>query len=90
MVSPEGFEYYVDRSSAIDDGDDYLLMSDLDYEGSEAEETELPPAIFGCTQETNLKDVPLMAPEFPSLEEGGQIDMREIESIHKVFAGMSS
>ena len=59
----------------------------LDYEGSGDEETELPPEIFGCAQETRLKDVPLMAPEFPSLVEGGDVDMREIESIHRTSAG---
>ena len=39
-----------------------------------------------CAQETSLKDVNLMAPEVPSLVEGGDIDMREIESIHRTFA----
>ena len=57
----------------------------MDYEGSEDEETELPPAIFGCAQETSLKDVLLMAPELSSLVGSGEIDMREIESIQKNF-----
>ena len=86
VVTPEGFEYYVDRSSANDGGDDCLFMSDLDYEDGENEETELPPEFFGCTQKKNLKDVSLMAPEFPSLVGDGEIDMREIESIHRLFA----
>ena len=37
---------------------------------SEDDETELPPEFFGCTQEKSLKDVLLMAPEFPSLVGG--------------------
>ena len=56
-------------------------MSDLDYEGSEDEETELPPQFFGCNQKTSPNVVPLMAPEFPSLVGAGEIDMKEIESI---------
>ena len=32
VVKPEGFKYYVDRSSARDKGDDSLFMKDLDYE----------------------------------------------------------
>ena len=76
-VTPEGFEHYVDRSSANDGDNDCLFMSDLDYEGSEDEETELTPEFFGCTQKKNLKDVPLMAPEFPSLVGSGEIDMRD-------------
>ena len=86
VVTPEGFEYCVDRSSANDERDDCLFMNNLDCEGSEDEETELPPEVFGCTQETNFKDVPLMSPVFPSLVGGGDIDMREIESIHRSFA----
>ena len=74
MVTPEGFGYYVDRSAANDTEDDYLPMIDLDYEDSEDEETELDPEFFGCTQ------------EFSSLVGGGEIDMRELDSIHRIFA----
>ena len=86
VVTPEGFEYNVDRSSANDQGDDCFFMSDLYYEGSEDEETELPPEFFGCTQETILEDVHLMAPEFLSLVGGSEVDVKEIESIHRIFA----
>ena len=34
----------------------------------------------------SLKDVPLMAPEFPSLVGGGDVCLREIESIHRIYA----
>ena len=61
-------------------------MSDLDYESSEEEETELPPEFFESTQMTTFKDVPLMALEFSSLLGGGEIDMREIESTYRTFA----
>ena len=60
-------------------------MSDSGYEGSDDEETELPPEIFGCNQETTLKYVPLMATELSSLAGGDEINMREIESIHRIF-----
>ena len=53
---------------------------------SEDDETELPPEFFGCTQEKSLKDVLLMAPEFPSLVGGGEIDTRELEPIQTIFA----
>ena len=86
VVTPEGFEYYVDRSSANDKGDDCFFMSDLYFEGSEDDETELPPEFFGFTQETILKDVHLMVPEFLSLVGGGEVDMREIESNQRTFA----
>ena len=66
VVTPEGFVYYVDNSSANGEVDDGLFMSDFNYGCSEDEEAELPPQIFGCTQETSLKDVPHMAPEFLS------------------------
>ena len=49
VVTPEGFEYYVDCSSANERGDDCFFMSDSDYEGSEDEETEPPVEFFGCT-----------------------------------------
>ena len=86
VVTPEGFEYYVDRSSANDKGDDCFFMSDLYFEGSEDDETELPPEFFGFTQETILKDVHLMVPEFLSLVGGGEVDMREMESNQRTFA----
>ena len=86
VVTPEGFEYYVDRSSANDKGDDCFFMSDLYYEGNEDDETELPPEFFGCTQETIFKDVHLMAPEFSSLVGGGEVDMREIEPNQRTSA----
>ena len=86
VVTTEGFEYYVDRSSGSDGGDDCLFLSDLDYEENEDEETELPPELFECTQETSFRDAPLMAPEFSSLVGGGEVDMREIESTHRIFA----
>ena len=68
-----------------DGGDDCLFMSDSDYEGSQDEETELPPEIFGCNQETSFKDVPLMVAELSSLAGGYEVDMREIDSIHRIF-----
>ena len=49
VVTPEGFEYYVDRCSdyvANNGGDDCLFMSDSDYKGSDDEETELPHEFF--------------------------------------------
>ena len=55
-------------------------MSYSDYEESEDEETELPQEFFGCTQETSVKDVPLLAPDFLSPLGGIEVDMREIES----------
>ena len=63
-VTPEGFEYYVDRSSANDGEYNCRFMSDFEYESSEVEENELPLEFFGSTQETSLKNVPLIAPEF--------------------------
>ena len=60
-------------------------MSGLDSMGSENEETELHPEFCGCTQETSLKDVPLIAPDFLSLVGGGEVDMREIKSIQRNF-----
>ena len=86
VVTPEGFEYYVDRSSANDKGDDCFFMSDLYYEGSEDEETELPPEFFGCTQEKNSDCLDLVSPEFLSLVGGCEVDMREIESNQRTFA----
>ena len=84
-VTPEGLKYYIDRSSA-NDGDYYCrFMSDFDYEGSEVEENKLPLEFFGCTQETNLKDVPLIAREFWSLVGGGEIYIREIQSFQRIF-----
>ena len=56
----------------------------MDHEGSEDEETELLPEFFGRTQETGLKDVLLMAPEFSSLVGGDEIDLREIESLQRI------
>ena len=84
VVTTERFEYYVDRLSKNNGGNDRLLMSDLNYEGSEDEETELSHEVFGCTQETSLRDVPLMAPELSSLAVGGEVHSREIESIHTI------
>ena len=63
-----------------------LFTSDLVCEGSEDEETELPPEFFGYTQETSLKDEPLMAPEFSSIVGRGDFDMREIEFLQRIFA----
>ena len=42
-------------SSANDGGDDFLIMSDSDYEGSENEETDLPPEFFRYTQKNALR-----------------------------------
>ena len=86
VATPEGFVYYVDKSLAKDKEDDHLPMSGSDYKASEDEETELPPEFFGCTQETSLNDLPLMAPEFSSPVGGGEINMREIESFQRTFA----
>ena len=61
-------------------------MSDIDYEGSEVEENELPLDFFGCNQETSLKDVPIIAREFWSLVGGGEFDIREIKSFQRIFA----
>ena len=58
----------------------------MDYEGSEDEETALPRELVGCTQEKNSGFLDLLAPDFSSLTGGAEIDMREIESIHKNFA----
>ena len=60
-------------------------MSDSGYEGSENEEIELPLEFFGFTRETSFKDVPLTAPEFLSPVGVSEIDMREIESSHRIF-----
>ena len=86
VVTPEGIEYYVDRSSANDKGDDCFFMRYLYYEGSEDEETELPPEFFGCTQEKNSDCLDLLSPEFLSLVGGGEVDMREIESNQRTSA----
>ena len=55
VVTPEGFECYVDHSSAYDGGDYCFFVSDSDYEGSEDEETDLPPEVFGCTQRETFR-----------------------------------
>ena len=86
VVTAEGFEYYVDRSSANEGEDDLFFMRDSDQHGIENEETELPPMFFVYTHEKSLKDVTLMAPEFSSLVGSGEVDMRKIESIHRTFA----
>ena len=86
IVSPEGFQYYVDRSSVNHGGDDCLFKSDLDYEVSEDEETEQFSVFVGGIQETGLKDAHLMTPEFSSLEKGGEFNLREIESTYRIFA----
>ena len=85
-VTPEGFEYYVDLSSANDGEYNCRFMSNSDYEGSEVEEKELPLEFCGCTQETSLKDIPLTAREFWSLVGGGEIDISEIESFQRIYA----
>ena len=85
VVTPECFVYYVDNSSANDGEDDCLFMSDSGYEGSDDDETELPPEIFRCNQKLILKDVPLMATELSSLASGDEIEIREIEFIHRIF-----
>ena len=41
---------------------------------------------FGCTQERNLKDIPLTASDFLSLVGGSEIDTRGEESIPRIFA----
>ena len=53
MVAPEGFEYYVDRSSANDDRDGCLFMSDLDYEGNGS--VGLANVSSGSWQSTDLQ-----------------------------------
>ena len=52
----------------------------------EDEETGLPPVFFGCTQEKNSNCLDFLAPEFLSLVGDGEIGMRDIESIHRIFA----
>ena len=62
-----GFEYYVDRSSANDGGDDFLFMSDEDGE------VEFPSGqneLVGYTQETNSGCLDLLSPELSSLVGG--------------------
>ena len=86
VVTPEGFECYVDRSSTNDGEDDLFFMSDSDHDGSDDEQTELPLMFFGYTQKKSLKDVTLMAPEFSSQVESGEVDMKEIVSIHRTYA----
>ena len=88
VVTPEEFEYYVDRSSGNDGGDNYLPISDLGYESSDDEEVEFPSGqneLAGCTQEKNSDCLDLLSPEFSSLLGGGEIDMREIESTQRAF-----
>ena len=43
------------------------------------------PEFFECKQKTSLQGVPLMEHEFSSLLGNGEIDMKEIEYIHRVF-----
>ena len=88
VVTPEGFEYYVDRSSGNDGGDNYLPISDLGYENSDDEEVEFRSEqneLAVCTQEKNSDCLDLLSPEFSSLVGGGEIDMREIESTQRAF-----
>ena len=61
-------------------------MSDLDHEVREDEEIELHLEFFACTQEKRLKNVPPMASEYSSLVGGVEVDMRVIESIHRISA----
>ena len=85
VITPEGFEYYVDRSSANDGGDDNLPISDSNYESSDDEEVEFPSGkneLAGCNQEKNSDCLDLS--ELSSLVGGGEIDM--IECIQRIFA----
>ena len=89
VVTPEGFVYYVDNSSANDGGDDYLPISNSDHEVNDNEEAEFPSGqneFVGCTKDKNSDCLDLMAPEFSYVVEGGEIYMRKIESIHRILA----
>ena len=64
-------------------------MSDLGYKDSDDEEVQFPSGqneLVGCTQEKNSDCLDFLSPEFPSLVRGGDIDMREVESIHRFLA----
>ena len=89
VVTPEGFVYYVDNSSANNGGDDCFPNSDSDNGGSEDEEVEFRSEqneLAVCTQEKNSNCVDLLSPEFLSLVGGGEVDMRGIESNQRTFA----
>ena len=90
VVTPEGFVYYVDNSSANNGGDDCFPNSDSDNGGSKDEEVEFRSEqneLAVCTQEKNSDCLDLLSsPEFLSLVGGGQVDMREIESNQRTFA----
>ena len=89
VVTPEGFVYYVDNSSANNGGDDCFPNSDSDNGGSEDEEVEFRSEhseLAVCTQEKNSDCLDLLSPEFLSLLGGGEVDVREIEYIHRIFA----
>ena len=89
VVTPEGFVYYVDNSSAKNGGDDCFPNSDSDNGGSADEEVEFRSEqneLAVCTQEKNSDCLDLLSPEVLSLVGGSEVDVREIESIHRVFA----
>ena len=69
VVTPEGFVYYVDNSSANNGGDDCFPNSDSDNGGSEDEEVEFRSEqneLAVCTQEKNSDCLDLLSPEFLS------------------------
>ena len=89
VVTPEGFVYYVDNSSANNGGDDCFPNSDSDNGGSKDEEVEFRSEqneLAVCTQEKNSDCLDLLSPEFLSLVGGGEVDMREMESNQRTFA----
>ena len=89
IVTPEGFVYYVDNSSAKNGGDDCFPNSDSDNGGSEDEEVEFRSEqneLAVCTQEKNCDCLDLLSPEVLSLVGGSEVDVREIESILRTFA----
>ena len=89
VVTPEGFVYYVDNSSAKKGVDDCFPNSDSDNGGSENEEVEFRSEqneLAVCTQEKNNDCLDLLSPEFLSLVGGGEVDMREIESNRRTSA----
>ena len=89
VVTPEGFVYYVDNSSANNGGDDWFPNSDSDNGGSEDEEVEFRSEqneLAVCTQEKNSDCLDLLSPEVLSLVGGDEVDMREIESNQRTSA----
>ena len=89
VVTPEGFVYYVDNSSANNGGVVCFPNSDSDNGGSEDEEVEFRSEqneLAVCTQEKNSDCLDLLSSEFLSLVGGGEVDMREIESNQRTSA----